>query len=86
MTNGEALQAVRSLATVDSKILIQTHARDRMTERNVRFADIRSALVNAQTAVLGTTADWAVTGPDQAGAPLTVALNITACLIIVTVF
>ena len=46
MTNAAALKTIKSLAK-KGQILLGGHARDRMTERGVRFADIKSALVNA---------------------------------------
>ena len=52
------------------KLQIVGHPRDRMTERNVTEADIRSAILNAHTTVAGSTVTYI--GPGQNGNDLKV--------------
>lgn len=85
MTSAEALRAIRSLAS-NGQILLGGHARERMAERSVRYADIRHALANASSAEPSEPGRWAASGPDMSNDTLTVVVIITGSLLVVTVY
>jgi hypothetical protein len=82
----EALDAIREHA-LSGRIRLSGHARRRMAERHVSFADVRRALVRPRTCAwqpLGGT--WRVEGEDVGGEPLTVIAAVLGDVLVVTVF
>jgi hypothetical protein len=80
----EALDWIRGYAAAD-RIIVRQHARERMRQRGVQYADVRSALTSA-TACTPSAAKWKVTGPDQDGDALTCVVALEDGVVVVTVF
>lgn len=84
MTPAEALEAVRGYAAA-GRFVLSSHARQRMSERNVRFRDVRHALTNAR-ACFAEGARWRVEGPDWDDDELVLVCVLEDGVIVVTVF
>jgi hypothetical protein len=81
----DVLKNVRGLASAN-RIIVSGHARVRMRERNVTYADLQSALGNATRCRCGNDDRWNVVGPDLDGEELTVIVIVESDLIVVTVY
>lgn len=68
------------------RIRVLGHARDRMSQRGVTYADLPHALMNARDCEEGANGRWKVCSTDVSGEDLTVVLLIQTGLLIVTVF
>lgn len=85
VTAEDALRDIRGFASA-RRIRIEVHARQRMKERGVTFADIEHALVNAKICTLQANGRWRVEGPDMDGDGLTSVVVLEAGVVVVTVF
>lgn len=84
MTPTEALTAVRGYAAA-GRFVLSGHARQRMSERNVTFRDVRHALTNARSCS-AEGERWRVKGPDWDGDDLVLVCVLEDGVIVVTVF
>lgn len=79
MTDEEVL-ALAKRAALDKTLSVALHARERMDERRVSWADVRMAVATAVRAEPRTDEDgrksWRLTGRDTDGADLTVAVSV----------
>jgi hypothetical protein len=86
LTPSEALSEIRASALAN-RIVLSSHARQRMQERQVSYGHVRHALANAFACawqpVQGT---WRVAGNDLLDEPLTVVVILEDGLVVVTVF
>ena len=80
-----ALADVRGYARA-GRIHYTRHAREQMTERNVRAQDVQFALARAATCTQQQGERWLVVGPDLAGAPLTLVIVLDDGAVVVTVW
>ena len=86
MTSEEAKATISALATA-YRIRTVPHARERMLQRNIRWNDIRAALIAASTCVASTDVNrWIVTGFDLGGDELKVVCAIEGDVVVITVF
>jgi hypothetical protein len=83
--SAEVLKTIRGYAAAN-RITLTGHARKRMAERNVRYADIRTALVNARSCRPADGTNWRATGPDVDGDDLDVVVALEDGLIVVTIY
>lgn len=87
MREAEALERVRGYASAGRIVLSREgHAAGRMRQRQVRWEDLRSALVHASRCRAQENGRWRVEGPDVDGDPLTVIVLIEDGVIVVTVY
>ncbi len=68
------------------RMRIEAHARQRMRERNVRYADLAHALSNASACTLRPNGRWRVEGADPDGDDLTAIVVLEDGLAVVTLF
>lgn len=68
------------------RIRVLGHARDRMSQRGVTYADLLHALMNAKDCEEGANGRWKVCSTDVSGDGLTVILLLQNGLLVVTVF
>jgi len=86
MTPAEALGAIRGLAGA-YRVVISSHAYQRMNQRGATFQDVHHALVHAQCCVWqAQKGTWKVESADLDGDALTLAVVIQDGVIVVTLF
>jgi len=85
VTPDEALRDIRGYAAT-GRMRIEAHARQRMRERNVRYADLAHALSNASACALQPNGRWRVEGADPDGDDLTAIVVLEDGLVVVTLF
>jgi hypothetical protein len=85
VTPVEALADVRGYAGAN-RIRYTSHARHRMSERRVAFADVRHALMTATLCRAQPEGTWKVEGVDRSGDELTVVVALEDGVYVVTVF
>ncbi len=85
MTPDEALRDVRGYAAAN-RIRIEAHARQRMRERGVRYADLTHALSTATACALQPNGRWRVMGADPDGDALTAVVVLEAGVVVITLF
>lgn len=81
----QALADVRGYALA-GRVEVKRHAAQRMRERRVSAADLRSALTRATRCKAQPGDHWRVSGPDAEGDELTVVVAIEAGVVVVTLF
>jgi hypothetical protein len=83
----KALADIRGYAAA-GRIVVTTHARQRMHQRGVTNADLRCALCRAEVCATSEASEgaWKVTGPDLDSAALTCVVVIEGADIVITVF
>ena len=81
----EALALVRGYASA-GRFVVAGHARQRMRERSVSFADLRHALVNAKRCSAQENERWKVFSTDLDDDDLTVIVALEDDVVVVTVF
>ncbi len=84
MTEGEALECIRRLAT-QNRIFFTKHARIRMDERGADRLDVRHALEHAHTCAASGDR-WKVTGPDTDNDDLSCVVVVEGDVVIITLF
>ena len=85
VTAAEALRDIRGYAAA-GRYVVSWHARERMRERGATQADVRSALVDAQSCSQQKNGSWRVEGSDLDGDELTLVVAIEDGLVVVTLF
>jgi hypothetical protein len=85
VTLDEALRDIRGYAA-SGRIRIEVHARQRMRERNVRYADLIHVLSNASACALQPNGRWRVEGSDADGDDLTAIVVLEDGVAVVTLF
>jgi len=81
----QALANIRGYASAD-RIEYTSHARLRMSQRVVSFADVRHALMKARGCREQDAGTWKVEGVDRSGEELTVIVALEGTVVVVTVF
>lgn len=85
MTPAEALTDIRGYAGAN-RILYTSHARDRMFQRNITFADARHALMTARLCAAQKDGRWRVDSTDRSGDDLTAIVALERGVVVVTLF
>lgn len=86
MSPAEALRQIRGYAKAN-RIVVLTHAWQRMKERGVSYGDMMHGLTNAQSARWQVDhQSWKVSTEDLTGDDLTIAVKLQGGVVVVTVF
>ena len=85
MTPAEALVDIRGYASAN-RIRYTSHARMRMFQRGITFADVRYALTTAPACKAEGDGRWKVESADRSGDDLTVIVALESGVVVVTVF
>lgn len=84
-TPDEALQDVRGYASA-GRVVVTSHARQRMQERGARMADVQAALAGATRCEPAKENRWKVTGPDLDGDELSAIVVVEDGVVVITLF
>ncbi len=85
MKNQKVLEDIRGYAAA-RRIRVQSHGRERMSERGVTYDDLRYGLMNATVCEQAENGRWKVDSIDRSGERLTAIILFWDGLLVVTVF